>query len=227
MPSPSPLVWDATGERYFELGTDHGVLYVQNDDGTYGEGVAWNGLTAVTESPSGAEPTDLWADNIKYATLRSTETFGATIEAYQSPEEFDQCDGSAELTTGVTIGQQARKAFGFSYRTKVGNDTMTESDDGYKIHLVYGATASPSERSYATVNDSPDAITLSWEVSTVPVPVKDMKPTAHLVIDTTRFDATTRAAKIKAIEDVLYGSSTAAARLPLPDEVKTIISSAQ
>ena len=222
---PSPLVWDETGKRFFETGTDHGVLYVQNN-GAYGEGVVWNGLTAVTESPSGAEATDLWADNIKYATLRSTENFGATIEAYQSPEEFDQCDGSAELTTGVSIGQQERKTFGFSYRTKIGSDTDPDSTKNYKIHLVYGATASPSERSYATVNDSPDAITLSWEVTTVPVPVTNKKPTAHLTIDTTRFDAAKRDAIVKAIEDVLYGTDSAAARLPLPDEVASIISNA-
>lgn len=222
---PSPLVWDETGKRFFETGTDHGVLYVQ-DNGVYGEGVVWNGLTAVTESPSGAEATDLWADNIKYATLRSTENFGATIEAYQSPEEFDQCDGSAELTTGVSIGQQERKTFGFSYRTKIGSDTDPDSTKNYKIHLVYGATASPSERSYATVNDSPDAITLSWEVTTVPVPVTGKKPTAHLTIDTTRFEAAKRDNIVKAIEDVLYGTDSEAARLPLPNEVASIISAA-
>ncbi len=210
------LEWDKTGERFYESGTKRGVLYVQNNDGSYGNGVAWNGLTAVSESPSGAEPTDLYADDAKYASMRSAETFGATIEAYTYPDEFAQCDGSAELVPGVMVGQQARKAFGFSYVTQVSNDVNL---DAYKIHLVYGATASPSEKAYTTINDSPDAITFSWTVETTPVNVTGMKPTSTIVIDTRKLDS----GKVKAIEDILYGTDSAEARLPLPDEVKTII----
>lgn len=209
------LIWDKTGERYFETGVDHGVLYPQKADGTYDAGVVWNGLTAVTESPDGAEPNDLYADNIKYASLRSAETFGATIEAYTYPEEFSECDGSAAMSTGVYIGQQSRKPFGFSYRTLVGNDTATDSDDGYKLHIIYNATASPSEKNYETVNDSPDAITMSWEIDTTPVPVTGKKPTATITIDSTKCDAT----KLKALEDILYGTATADAYLPQPDTV--------
>lgn len=209
------LIWDKTGERYFETGVDHGVLYPQKADGTYNDGVVWNGLTAVTESPDGAEPNDLYADNIKYASLRSAETFGATIEAYTYPEEFAECDGSAAMSTGVYIGQQTRKPFGFSYRTLVGNDTATDTDDGYKLHIIYNATASPSEKNYETVNESPDAITMSWEIDTTPVPVTGKKPTATITIDSTKCDAT----KLKALEDILYGTATKNAYLPQPDTI--------
>lgn len=215
---PNKIEWDATGARLYETGVDHGVLYVQDTNG-YGEGVAWNGLTSVTESPDGAEPTDLWADNIKYASMRSAETFGGTIEAYTYPEEFNECDGNLAVADGVYAGQQGRKSFGFCYRTKLGND-VAGSDYGYKLHLVYGATASPSEKGYETINDSPDAITFSWEFETTPVNMTGGKPTSVLVIDSTKADAT----KLAALEDILYGSSNAAARLPLPDEVKTTLS---
>ena len=218
------LNWDQTGEKIYETGTDRGTLYPMSGN-TYGDGVAWNGLTAVTESPSGAEPTDLYADNIKYVSIRSAEEFGGTIEAYTYPDEFGQCDGSAELATGVSIGQQARKAFGLAYRSKIGND-VAGNDYGYKIHLIYGATVSPSEKGYATINDSPDAITFSWEFTTTPVQVEGYKPTAILTIDSTKVDAT----KLAAFEAILYGTSTPSetpgedptivkARLPLPDEV--------
>ena len=218
------LVWDQTGERLYETGVDRGVLYPINSEGKYTPGVAWNGLTGVTESPSGAEATDLYADNIKYLSMRSAETYGCTIEAYTYPEEFEQCDGSATLATGVTIGQQARKVFGFCYRTLIGND-VDGQDHGYKLHLVYGATASPSERAYATVNDSPEAITFSWEVTTTPVNVADLKPTACITIDSTKADPDCLAA----LEKVLYGSdepTTGTPRLPLPDEVKTLMTPA-
>ena len=216
MAGEKAIEWDAAGKRFYENGTDRGVLYPMDAQGAYTKGVAWNGLTAVTESPEGAEPTDLYADNGKYATLRSTETFGCTIEAYTYPEEFAECDGSAQIAKGVFAGQQDRRGFGFSYRTNVGNDTATTSDDGYKIHLVYGCTASPSEKSYATVNDSPDAITFSWEVKTTPVNVAGYKPTATLVIDTRFADAE----KVKQLEDMLYGTdNTAYAKLPTPAEV--------
>lgn len=212
----APLSWDETGNRLFETGTKKGVLFVMNSDGTYGNGIAWNGLTAVTESNSGAEETALWADDMKYAVMRSAEEFGITIEAYQCPPEFYACDGSAAAATGVTLSGQGRKGFGFSYVTTVGND-VNGRDHGYKIHLVYGCTASPSERSYQTINDSPDAITLSWEVSTQPVSVGtvgnvDYKPTSHIVIDSTTCDAQ----KLAAFEAVLYGSTDADSRLPLP-----------
>ncbi len=213
------IIWDKTGERFYETGVDHGVLYVTNEAGAYAKGVPWNGLTAVTESPSGAEVTDLWADNIKYASLRSAETFGCTIEAYTYPDEFAECDGSAEPTAGLKIGQQKRKGFGFSYRTQISNDTDTESDDGYLIHIVYGATASPSEKAYATINDSPEAITFSWEVTTTPVNVTGYKPCSTLTVDSRKVDA----AKLKALEDKLYGTESAEAALPLPDEVISII----
>ena len=220
----SKLVWDQTAERLYETGVDRGVLYPQTTGGAYGNGVAWNGLTAVNESPSGAEASDLYADNIKYLSLRSAETFGATIEAYTYPDEFAECDGSATIGTGVTIGQQARKAFGFCYRTLVGND-VENNDHGYKIHLIYGCTASPSEKGYQTVNDSPEAITFSWEVTTTPVNVTGFKPTASLVIDSTKFtDA--NAAKLKAIEDALYGTESAEAHLLLPNEIITILNAA-
>ena len=213
------IEWDAAGKRYYENGTDRGVLYVMNDSGAYGEGVPWNGLTAVTESPDGAEPTDLYADNQKYATLRSAETFGCTIEAYTYPNEFMECDGSAQIAKGVYAGQQERQGFGFSYRTNIGNDTATKADDGYKLHLVYGCTASPSERAYETVNDSPDAITFSWEVTTTPINVAGYKATATLIVDSRTADPE----KLKQLETMLYGSETAAAKLPLPSEVITLM----
>lgn len=211
------LVWDKTGERFYETGVRQGVLYPMVD-GAYPKGVAWNGLTAVTESPSGAESTALYADDIKYLNLRSTEEFGATIEAYTYPKEFEECDGSAELAAGVTIGQQPRKSFGLSYRTALGNDVENENH-GYKLHLIYGATASPSEKAYATISDSPEAITFSWEVTTVPVNVEGFKPTALLTIDSTKVDP----AKLAALEDILYGKAETEARLPLPDEIATLM----
>ena len=211
------LVWDKTGERLYETGVSHGVLYVQNSTGAYPTGVAWNGLTAVTESPSGAEATPLYADDIKYLELRSAEEFGATIEAYTYPTEFEACDGSAELAEGVTIGQQDRKTFGLCYRTIVGND-VKKNDLGYKLHLIYGATASPSEKGYQTVNDSPEAITFSWEVTTTPINVDGFKPTSSLTIDSTKVDKS----KLDALEAKLYGTESAEATLPTPDEVAAI-----
>lgn len=208
------LEWDKTGERLYETGVDHGVLYVMGENG-YGTGVVWNGLTAVNESPEGGEPTPLWADNIKYLNLMSNEQFGGSIEAYTYPDEFMECDGSAELETGVTVGQQARKQFGLSYRTIIGND-VNGNEHGYKLHLVYGCLASPSEKGYETINDSPDAITFSWDFSTTPVAVKGMKPTAHIVIDSTKVDAT----KLTTFEGTLYGGDSTEATLPLPDAVK-------
>ena len=215
----SVLTWDNTGERYFETGVDHGVLYVWDDlQNKYSNGVVWNGLTSVTNSPDGAEPTDLWADNIKYATLRSAETFGATIEAYTYPTEFAQCDGSATPATGVYIGQQTRKAFGFSYRTKVGSDTDTDATK-YKIHVIYNATASPSERAYETVNDSPDAITMSWEITTTPVNVSGYKPTSEIVIETWKLTSQ----RLKALTDTLYGTENTEATLPDPDALLALV----
>ena len=213
----SKLVWDQTGERLYETGVKMGVLYVQ-EAGEYPKGVAWNGLTAVTESPSGAEATPLYADDIKYLNLMSNEEFGATIEAYTYPDEFMVCDGSAALAEGVYIGQQARKTFGLCYRTVVGND-VANNDYGYKIHLIYGAKAAPSEKAYATINDSPEAITFSWEVTTTPVAVKGHKPTANLTIDSTKVDKT----KLEALEAILYGSDSEEPRLPLPDEIITLV----
>lgn len=215
------LTWDDAGKRLYEAGVKQGVLYPQDDNGAYPKGVAWNGLTAVTESPEGAEPTPLYADDIKYLNLLSTEEFKAIVEAYTYPDEFAECDGSGSLVEGVTIGQQDRKTFGLSYRTSLGND-VKGNEYGYKLHIVYGCLAAPSEKAYATVNDSPEAITFSWEVSTTPVNVTGFKPTASLVLDSVKLGA----AKMKAIEDVLYGSSAAEARLPLPDEIKSIIESA-
>lgn len=215
----SKLVWDNTGERLYETGVNHGVLYPQSNSGTYPAGVVWNGLTGVTESPDGAEPNDLYADNIKYASIRGAETFGGTIEAYTYPEEFAECDGSAAVASGVYIGQQKRKPFGFSYRTEIGNDTSSDVDAGYKLHLVYNATASPSEKAYETINDSPDAITFSWEFDTTPVPASDHKPTSLIVIDSTKADPT----KLAALEDILYGTSNSDPRLPLPNEVITLM----
>ena len=212
----SALVWDQSSERLYETGVDRGVLYPVTNN-AYGTGVAWNGLTAVNESPSGAEPSDIYADNIKYLTLRSAETFGATIEAYTYPDEFAECDGSATVATGVTIGQQTRKSFGLCYRTLVGNDTDGQ-DHGYKLHLIYGCTASPSEKSYQTVNDSPEAITFSWEVSTTPVNVEGHKPTAQLIVDSTKVDA----AKLATLEAQLYGGESSEPKLPTPAEVIAI-----
>ena len=216
----SKLTWDASGERLYETGVKQGVLYVMNSN-SYGNGVAWNGLTAITESPSGAESTPLYADDIKYLDLRSTEEFGATIEAYTYPDEFAACDGSASLADGVSIGQQARKMFGLCYRTTVGNDT-DGTDHGYKLHLIYGATASPSEKAYETINDSPEAITFSWEITTTPVSVTGFKPTASITIDSTKADPTCLAA----LEEKLYGGTSTEPTLPLPDEVKTIMTKA-
>ena len=214
----SPLVWDQTGEKFYETGVKNGVLYVQHTDGTYPKGVAWNGLTAVTESPSGAEKTPLYADDTKYLNLMSAEEFGATIEAYTYPDEFAQCDGSAEIAEGVTIGQQARKTFGMAYKTTLGND-VSNNDYGYKLHIIYGALASPSEKGYSTINASPEAITFSWEVTTTPVNVTGKKPTASLVIDSTKANPE----KLTALEKILFGSTEAAARLPLPDEIATLM----
>lgn len=214
------LTWDASGERLYETGVKQGVLYVMESN-VYGNGVAWNGLTAITESPSGAESTPLYADDIKYLDLRSTEEFGATIEAYTYPDEFAACDGSASLADGVSIGQQARKMFGLCYRTTVGNDT-DGTDHGYKLHLIYGATASPSEKAYETINDSPEAITFSWEITTTPVSVTGFKPTASITIDSTKADPTCLAA----LEEKLYGGESTEPTLPLPDEVKTIMTKA-
>ena len=210
------LTWDNAGTRLYETGVNHGVLYPQNPDGTYASGVAWNGLTGVTESPDGAEPNDLWADNIKYATLRSAETFGATIEAYTYPEEFMACDGSVAAKPGVYYGQQGRTPFGFCYRTEIGSDTMAaDTDAGYKLHIVYNATASPSERSYETINDSPDAITFSWEVTTTAVPVNGYKPISTITIDSTKADAT----KLDNLEAILYGGKNTDPTLPDPATV--------
>ena len=216
----SKLEWDKTGERFLEYGTQKGVLYPQNADGTYGTGVVWNGLTSVSESPEGAEPNDLYADDMKYASLRSAETFGGTIEAYMYPEEFGECDGTASPVAGVYIGQQKRKPFGFSYVSQVGNDTASEGDDGYKLHLWYNCTASPSEKSYETVNDSPDAITFSWEISTTPVPVKGYKPVSTITIDTTKLDAAGKTA-LTTLEGMLYGGDNTDATLPSPAAVLT------
>jgi hypothetical protein len=213
----SKLVWDKTGERYYETGVKNGVLYLQDESGAYVTGVAWNGLTAVTESPSGAEPSPLYADDIKYLNLMSTEEFGATIEAYTYPDEFAACDGSAALVAGVYIGQQSRKTFGLCYRTVLGNDTEN-NDYGYKLHMIYGCMAAPSEKAYASINDSPEAITFSWEVTTTPVNVTGFKPTACVTIDSTKVDA----GKLAELETILYGDSEPA-RLPLPDEIAELM----
>lgn len=217
------LVWDKTGDRLYETGVKNGVLYIPTA-GVYSKGVAWNGLTAVTESPSGAEPTALYADDTKYLSLMSTEEFGATIEAYTYPDEFAACDGSAELADGVMIGQQKRSTFGLCYKTTVGNDTEG-NEHGYKLHIIYGALAKPSERAYATINDSPEAITFSWEITTTPVNVTGAKPTASIVIDSTKADPS----KLAALEDILYGKDGEPAsepRLPLPDEIKSLMTAA-
>lgn len=212
----SALVWDDTGKRFFETGVDHGVLYVMDENGAYPVGVAWNGLISISESPSGAEATPFYADNTKYLNLTSVEEFGATIEAYTYPDEFMACDGSADLLVGggLTAGQQARKTFGLVYRTKKGNDVAGQ-DLGYKLHLVYGCLAAPSERAYSTVNDSPEAITFSWAVTTTPVPLTGFRPTSCLVIDSTLVDSTA----LEALEDTLFGTALTEPSLPLPAAV--------
>lgn len=211
----SKIEWDKTGERYFESGVRNGVLYLQGETKEYDNAVAWNGLTAITESPSGADPTDLYADDIKYASMRAAETFGCTVEAYTYPDEFAECDGSVEIAPGVMAGQQERKTFGLSYRTKISND---QSIDEYKLHLVYGATASPSEKSYSTINDSPDANTFSWELTTNPINVPGFKPTSILTIDSRHTDKD----KLAALEAILYGTEDSSAKLPTPAEIITM-----
>lgn len=218
------LKWDQTGERFYETGVKNGVLYIQETGGVYPKGVAWNGLSAVNESPSGAEASAIYADDMKYLNLYSAEEFAATIEAYTYPDEFAECDGSAQLVEGVTVGQQARKTFGMCYKTTLGND-IEANKYGYKLHIIYGAKAAPSEKAYATINDSPEAITFSWEVSTTPVSVEGFEPTASLTIDSTKADPE----KLKALEDILFGTDGVSAgenpgpRLPLPDEIKTLM----
>ena len=216
----SKIVWDAVGDHIFETGVRNGVLYLKDAQGAYNTGVAWNGLTSVSESPEGAEPTDLYADDIKYLSLMSAENFKATIEAYTYPVEFEECDGSATIAKGVVIGQQSRKPFGLCYRTSIGNDT-DGNEHGYKLHIVYGCQASPSEKQYSTINDSPDAVTFSWEVSTTPVNVTGKKPAATLIIDSTKADK----AKLTALEAILYGAESTEPRLPLPDEIATLMTS--
>lgn len=215
----SKLTWDNTGERLFETGVKNGVLYPIQADGKYTKGVAWNGLISVTESPSGAEATALYADDIKYVNLLSNEEFGATIEAYTYPDEFAECDGSGTLAEGVLLGQQRRKVFGLCYRTTIGND-VDGNDHGYKLHLVYGCLAAPSEKAYSTVNDNPDAITFSWEVTTTPVNVTGFKPTSQITIDSTKVAKE----KMTAIETLLYGSEQKEPSLPLPDELAAVLS---
>ena len=229
------IVWDTIGERFFELGVDHGVLYPYDaTTKAYSSGVAWNGLTSVSESPSGADANKVYADNINYFTLYGAEEFGATVEAYTYPDEFAECDGSAAPITGVLVGQQPRKAFGLSYRTKVGNDTVGQ-DLAYKLHLIYGCRASPSDRSYETINDSPEAITFSWELTTTPVPVTGFKPTATLIIDSRDFSTEPAKAKLTKLENILYGTdgtetgtgiNAPGPRLPMPDDVIKILSAA-
>ena len=228
MPTPTPtyqIKWDESGQRLYETGVDHGVLYPISDQGTYNKGYAWNGISAVTESPSGAEATAVWADNIKYLNMYSAEEFGATLEAYTYPDEFMECDGSKEIAPGVYAGQQQRKMFGLSYRTKIGNDVQGDAY-GYKLHLVYGCKASPSERNYNTTNDSPEAQALSWEITTTPLNISGMQASSQLVIDSTKVDAE----KLADLEEILYGKPAEGqtpavdARLPLPDEVAQILS---
>ena len=212
----SKIIWDKIGERLYETGVKQGVLY-PHSGGAYPLGIAWNGLISVTESPSGAESTPLYADDIKYLNLMSAEEFGATIEAYTYPEEFAACDGTSELAVGVSIGQQKRNSFGLSYKTSLGNDTEGESY-GYKLHIIYGAQAAPSEKAYNSINDSPEAITFSWELTTTPVDVDGKKPTATLVIDSTKVDAD----KLAALETIIYGDDDVEPRLPMPDEIATL-----
>lgn len=217
----SKIVWDETGKRLYETGVKNGVLYLLSGSGAYDKGVAWNGLTSVTESPSGAEATDLYADDTKYLSLMSAETFGATVEAYTYPDEFAECDGTAEIATGVTIGQQARKTFGLCYRTAIGND-IDGADHGYKLHFIYGCKATPSDKGYSSINDSPEAITFSWTINTTPVTVEGFKPTASLVVDSTKVAPD----KLAALEAVIYGSESTNARLPLPSEVAELVGQA-
>ena len=214
----SKLVWDQSGKRLYETGDDHGVLYPIQTGGVYSKGVAWNGLTAVTESPSGADVNDIYADNMKYLGLVGAEKFGATVEAYTYPDEFAECDGSVELVKGATIGQQNRKVFGMVYRTVIGND-VDGNEHGYKLHLIYGATAAPSEKAYNTINEDPEAITFSWELSTTPVNVTGHKPTASLTIDSTKADPT----KLAELEKILFGGTETEPRLPLPDEIAQLL----
>lgn len=214
----SKLVWDQSGKRLYETGVDHGVLYPIQTGGVYSKGVAWNGLTAVTESPSGADVNDIYADNMKYFGLVGAEKFGATVEAYTYPDEFAECDGSVELVKGATIGQQNRKVFGMVYRTVIGND-IDGNEHGYKLHLIYGATAAPSEKAYNTINEDPEAITFSWELSTTPVNVTGHKPTASLTIDSTKTDPT----KLAELEKILFGDTETEPRLPLPDEIAQLL----
>ena len=214
----SKLVWDQSGKRLYETGVDHGVLYPIQTGGVYSKGVAWNGLTAVTESPSGADVNDIYADNMKYLGLVGAEKFGATVEAYTYPDEFAECDGSVELVKGATIGQQNRKVFGMVYRTVIGND-VDGNEHGYKLHLIYGATAAPSEKAYNTINEDPEAITFSWELSTTPVNVTGHKPTASLTIDSTKADPT----KLAELEKILFGDTETETRLPLPDEIAQLL----
>lgn len=214
----SKLVWDQSGKRLYETGIDHGVLYPIQTGGVYSKGVAWNGLTAVTESPSGADVNDIYADNMKYLGLVGAEKFGATVEAYTYPDEFAECDGSVELVKGATIGQQNRKVFGMVYRTVIGND-VDGNEHGYKLHLIYGATAAPSEKAYNTINEDPEAITFSWELSTTPVNVTGHKPTASLTIDSTKADPT----KLAELEKILFGDTETEPRLPLPDEIAQLL----
>lgn len=214
----SKLVWDQSGKRLYETGVDHGVLYPIQTGGVYSKGVAWNGLTAVTESPSGADVNDIYADNMKYLGLVGAEKFGATVEAYTYPDEFAECDGSVELVKGATIGQQNRKVFGMVYRTVIGND-VDGNEHGYKLHLIYGATAAPSEKAYNTINEDPEAITFSWELSTTPFNVTGHKPTASLTIDSTKADPT----KLAELEKILFGDTETEPRLPLPDEIAQLL----
>lgn len=214
----SKLVWDQSGKRLYETGVDHGVLYPIQTGGVYSKGVAWNGLTAITESPSGADVNDIYADNMKYLGLVGAEKFGATVEAYTYPDEFAECDGSVELVKGATIGQQNRKVFGMVYRTVIGND-VDGNEHGYKLHLIYGATAAPSEKAYNTINEDPEAITFSWELSTTPVNVTGHKPTASLTIDSTKADPT----KLAELEKILFGDTETEPRLPLPDEIAQLL----
>lgn len=213
------ITWDESGKRFYETGVKNCVLYLQDEKGAYPKGVAWNGITSISESPSGAESNPIYADDIKYLNLISAEDFSATIEAYTYPDEFAECDGSAELATGIKIGQQKRKKFGLCYRTTLGND-ISGDDYGYKLHIVYGCMAAPSERSYATINDSPEAITMSWEISTTPVNVTGFRPTAHLEIDSTKV----KKEDLIKLEDTLYGAAEKEATLPLPDALAALVS---
>lgn len=217
----SKLVWDAIGDRIYETGTKKGVLYLPNEDGEYNTAVAWNGLTGFSEEPDGGDANDIYADDIKYLSLRATENFKGTITAYTYPDEFAACDGSGTLIPGVMVGQQSRKPFGFSYVSTIGNDTDFDAH-GYKIHLIYGCSVSPSSKDYQTINDSPEAIEFSWELDTIPVNVTGHKPTAHITIDSTKVTA----AQLKAIEDTLYGTDETSGKMPLPDKVAEIMQAA-